>query len=719
MKRLFTLAIIAMIASLSFAQTSLQTKSSAVKKLEQVVDVQTLNKKAQQMKSLEAVKAEKAALAQQTSSSIMRQASSKSNLKKMETDKTIPGAPVSNRKAPLTKAKASVGPHKAAVVDEHGLIVEAPEGVTKIYRRSGTAYTDNNYSMVYGDQFGVCVTVEDGDDVYIKNPVSRYDSGVWVKGTKQGNTIVVPAMQPVGYDEDFDATLSIRWAALIPSTYGVTITTSDSHKYNDDFIFNIDGDVLTLQGTISYVNAEDEAPYMAVVWDDDNSYTHYGDAETVLTYDPDYVAPSTTLVELPEGAVAESWYLNAVKVDYPRVKNVTASVAFVDNDVYVQGLLDEFPDAWVKGTLDGNTITFDKIQYVGKYGTRDIWFAGVDYDNMELIDAKATLSDDKQTITFANDLLANADADIVYYLEYLQNVSVSVEEKVYEDPIITELTTDLPYYNTFDTEAEQAEVGIYDANEDFSTFAFDVDVSHDGHDGILYYRYNSYNAADDYAVFPGMALKAGNSYKVRMDACSYSSWYTEKFELLAGTEAKAGKLTTVLIPETEAPTDYNTYEVDFTPEADGIYYLAVHAISDADCYYLYVDNFNVKLNDPAAPEAVTDVKATPDQTGALNVEISCTAPKYALSGDELDEVICTLKRDGELVKTANATAGSTVVFTDEVAESGLYKYTIGVTSVDGQHIGENASITAYIGEDIPSDPTNILGADKSGKVLLT
>lgn len=50
---------------------------------------------------------------------------------------------------------------------------------------------------------------------------------------------------------------------------------------------------------------------------------------------------------------------------------VTMNVAFCGNDVYIQGLAHYFPEAWVKGTLADDKVTFATGQYVGEddYGT--------------------------------------------------------------------------------------------------------------------------------------------------------------------------------------------------------------------------------------------------------------------------------------------------------------------------------------------------------------
>lgn len=79
MKRLFTIAVIAMVASLTFAQAPLAKKKvAAAHKLERIADMNALVKKAKEAKEMRAVMAEKAAAAKETSSSVLR----KSNVKR-------------------------------------------------------------------------------------------------------------------------------------------------------------------------------------------------------------------------------------------------------------------------------------------------------------------------------------------------------------------------------------------------------------------------------------------------------------------------------------------------------------------------------------------------------------------------------------------------------------------------------------------------------------
>lgn len=63
----------------------------------------------------------------------------------------------------------------------------------------------------------------------------------------------------------------------------------------------------------------------------------------------------------------------------------TVYVGIDGSDFYIQGLCPLIPDAWLKGSIDGTTVTIPTGQYYGKYTTSsasyNLFFAGVDLEN--------------------------------------------------------------------------------------------------------------------------------------------------------------------------------------------------------------------------------------------------------------------------------------------------------------------------------------------------
>ena len=470
------------------------------------------------------------------------------------------------------------GPRRAVTADEHGIITDPGEGETKFYTRAGTAFYLAGGSAYTEDQSGTVTILEaEGGKVYIKDPVSHYSQGTWVEGTKDGNTITVAAAQPLAWNTSYSATLSLNWGNKDGNSFA---------RGEGDITFTVDD----AAGTIT-LDGSSTDKIIAVFWDDDNSWSGYGDYNTIWTYDPGYEPASTDPIVLPDGAEVQNWYADgtgttAVPTD--------VKVAFVGNEVYISGLTSNFPEAWIKGTIDGTTVTFSKFQFVGMYNsTMPIWAVGADSETGALQDFTMTYDSEAQTLTLdENQLLVfNAAEDRMYYLSYIESLTIYAEE-----PAPAQIDV-LPYVNSFDTAADQKQFNIIDANEDGKTFAW--------YSGMARYTYSSTNQGDDWLVSPAIKLVAGKKYHFSIGAHAQSTTYPERFEVKAATENTAEALAagTEVLPSTDVTTPgFVTYENnEFTVAESGYYYIGVHAISDANEWYLYVDDFLLEAAPITAP----------------------------------------------------------------------------------------------------------------------
>ncbi|MBR1415725.1 MAG: choice-of-anchor J domain-containing protein [Prevotella sp.] len=557
-------------------------------------------------------------------------------------------------------------PHYAAAPtqDGNGIITSPDAGEHKFYQRSGTAYYASNQQIYYTDQQGVVEIVESADGVvYIKDIISRGSLGTWVKGTKSGNTISVPVGQPVAYNSQYATTVSVYWGNYDGNTE------AGWNKESDATIdFTIDGDVITLQGS-------NPDKYIGIFWDDDNSFYGLGDYSTVWTYDPTYVPASTELVTPPADLTTETWKVTATQLtsNGSQAYSAKAQVGFAGNDVYVKGLFTAFPDAWVKGTISGDVASFQSLQFLGVYnGQYNIWLAGC---NPEVIDGVTygdiapsldfTYDAAAKTLTALNDALANAAEDRVYYLVWLQDLFINGNSE--ETVAVTGAPVDqLPYVNSFNTPAEQAEFGIINSNEDDITWTF---VADGDNNTAVRYGYSNTEGGDDWLISPAIKLEKGKSYRVAFDGRAYSANYPERFEVKLGQAAKASAMTQTLIPSTDVVNaTYETFENEaFTVEESGYYHVGIHVISDVYMWYFLVDNFVVEdglLS--SAPAAVTDLTVKNQGGDELAAIVSFTAPSTSLSGEALTENLkVELYRDDQLIQTfEDVTPGQAIVFVD-------------------------------------------------------
>jgi hypothetical protein len=277
-------------------------------------------------------------------------------------------------------------------------------------------------------------------------------------------------------------------------------------------------------------------------------------------------------------------------------------------------------------------------------------------------------------------------------------VGVKSEEK----SIFISVSLEAPY--TFDFSQNLLDLfNVIDNNEDGKTWLWS---SSNG----AYYPYHGTNAADDYLITLPFNLKAGKRYNVIVNAKGSAS-YPERFEVKAGKEATVAGLTEQVI----APTDLNTGEFDdyegvFAPEEDGLYYFAIHAISDANMFNLCVQTLAIELApELTAPAAVADLTATPGAEGALEATLAFTAPSKDIKGDALTgNVDVKIYRDNELVNTLEGVAaGAAASWKDTEVENGTtYTYYVVAANESGDGL-KSEKVKVFVGEDAFGTVENI------------
>ena len=561
-------------------------------------------------------------------------------------------------KAPQLTANAIsngrlTAPKKAESVDVHGIITAPGDGVVKVYKNAGSGYYVSNQQVYKTAQSGTTQIVECEDGtVYFKDIVSTGSYGVWVKGTKVGNTITVPTKQPVAYSSDYGATISVRWGALS----GQNVVAADNTADNFTFVVDEVAGTISLQGT-------SEALFMATLWDDDDSWTGYGVYETVYTYDHDYVAPTTVTVTPPGGLETETWYASGHTYSQSAGQvafESTIKVGFDGSDVYLQGVFSRFPDAWMKGTISGSTVTFAGLQVQGDYSGYTIYATGG--DNSGLIDYVMTYDAENKVISSENALFANAAEDKLLYLIYVTDLKIAQAAPGEEEATTAAPVDVLPYENALNTADLFGEFGVIDSNKDGKTWSFSSSA------GAVGYSYSSANDGDDWLVSPAVKLEGGKKYHFAIDVAAASAKYPERIEVKLGAEPKASALTATVIPATDIDfANFATLENDEVVVAEtGYYHIGIHAISDADQYNLFVKNFLIEAGvDPAAPAAVTNFDVVPTEN-KLEATVSFTAPSLTSGGETLTSLtkVVVIRDKAVVASLTDVVPGAQVQYVD-------------------------------------------------------
>lgn len=256
--------------------------------------------------------------------------------------------------------------------------------------RSGVSY-ENLWGYFEDKQDGVVtelVFASDGKTVYWKNPLSKYNKSSWIKGeyNEAGTQIVFPAGQYLTYDEKQQYGYQlIHINNIVLNGYEVGSFDVDN---TSPIVLAVDGNTLRLEGT-------DENTIIASVSDDDEPYwNYYGDSQTVLT--PFENVPVTA----PEGVITKAYTFR-----YGDGNKRTVNIGTSGTDFYVQGIYSYLPEAWMKGSIEGNTVTLNSGQYFGnEEGAALYWVAAtveeVYNPTWDMYDKKYTYAD---KITFQYD----------------------------------------------------------------------------------------------------------------------------------------------------------------------------------------------------------------------------------------------------------------------------------------------------------------------------
>ncbi|MBQ9645912.1 MAG: hypothetical protein IJV24_06115 [Prevotella sp.] len=282
----------------------------------------------------------------------MQRPSLKSLMQANVTSRSIPL--VGTRNASTLASDKFLSMRKAA--EDYPVITEQPEGELKTYSREGDKFYVSGQSAYKGTQSGtMSIVFADNNEVYLHNIVVGYDRNTWVKGalSEDGATITVPLFQNIYYSAQYDAPVVIAMGTVDSEVI--------MNKVTQEVTYTVADGTITLNGT-------DETCILTAFWGDDESWTGYGEWNTVLTeYTPDL-----TLVELPEGLeevempLTGKFYPSVTYYSYGISYDVeaTVKVAKDGNTIYVQGLAQTMPEAWVKGELADGTVTFP-VTYIG------------------------------------------------------------------------------------------------------------------------------------------------------------------------------------------------------------------------------------------------------------------------------------------------------------------------------------------------------------------
>ena len=276
---------------------------------------------------------------------------------------------------------------------EDDVLITPPETATV-----ETYYTISGNFYIYGNQQWEDATADmptikvafDGSDIYIQG-LAFWFKEAWIKGTIADGKATFTSGQYLGAD-------NYGKEYLVGSEDGHTVT---------DIVFNYDSTegILTAINEYIFENGKTDAVSAYTFWN-----------KPTFSKTP---PPAPEVVTVPETLVAEEYAVSYTDFD-GHAAGSSVKVGFDGTDVYIQGFCATLPEAWIKGTMDGNTITFAGGQYYGKYYSYELFLQ----DN----DAVFTYDEANNTLT-ATGLVYNQTGNS--YADYYKNpVIKKVVEKV-------------------------------------------------------------------------------------------------------------------------------------------------------------------------------------------------------------------------------------------------------------------------------------------------
>ena len=253
------------------------------------------------------------------------------------------------------------------------VITQQPEGDLVDYFHDLNLYDPDYQSVTSGRYHTSVVFAPDGETVYFKNLFPR-DYGSWVRGTINGNKIIVPLVQflqinVTGYGTSYQVMV---WGSTVKNANNQIAFVRDPNVTEVTLTIGDNG-VLTMDNTSAGANG-DGVTGLSVIND-------AGDCWGVLygsVYTPNVAAAAPEIItNQPEGEQVFYNHTNAgifasENGPQPFSGNDRTKIVYATDGVtvYVKNPVAAFQaGSWVKGTISGNTITvkLEKNLYCKQY----------------------------------------------------------------------------------------------------------------------------------------------------------------------------------------------------------------------------------------------------------------------------------------------------------------------------------------------------------------
>lgn len=232
------------------------------------------------------------------------------------------------------------------------------------------------------------------------------------------------------------------------------------------------------------------------------------------------------------------------------------------------------------------------------------------------------------------------------------------------------------------------------------------------------------SGADDWILTPKIALKGGEIYELSYEVSTDMGFFNpQDIEVKAGSGDTEADMTLTIDTKEVATlklTQFNTETVTFTVPTDGDYRLGFHNCSTGSGT-LGMSTFSLKaLGASSGPVAPASAKVEPFPMGELKATISFTAPSEDSEGNAISSLSRIDVYNGSALACSvdNPVPGERYSVIDNNAKQGSNIYSIGAVAGDGT-AGPKATVSGWVGLDVPETPENVTLEEKDGNLTLT
>lgn len=236
-------------------------------------------------------------------------------------------------------------------------------------------------------------------------------------------------------------------------------------------------------------------------------------------------------------------------------------------------------------------------------------------------------------------------------------------------------------------------------------------------------KYSFTKDKDAWLITAPLKLEGGKAYKVDLDMFGTDTELTERIEIKAGRDATPDAMLQTVVEPTESSVPEAKHLSGFiTTDDAGLYYLGIHAISDKDRWYVYIDNLEISGGlSSSSPAGITNLKLAPGLNGAKTVDIEFNAPDKDFTGNALTSLGKVEVYNGiKLINTfQNPAPGELLKYQDAPAAAGDYEYTVVGYNEHGE--GQRISGSVYVGLPYPSavEEATMIETSNPGEVTVT